>query len=326
VDKQRLTILLNEPHLLKKEDYKHAKAVKKEYPYFQAISPLLTIGAANFETKNHKQHLQSSAIYTFDRKHLKELLATPDEKAVPKTPEQKAVKPTVSTVKQDQAVPTIKVNDQHLPDSFFEELYQEMDKLKKSKEQYKTLLSKLENDTIKSVKAETKKEVKSSTKPKTTRKAKATTKTTTTSKAETKAKTTSSKRKTTSTAKSKKKEAVNSEEHHSIIDEIKLKEIKAISDEHLQEQINLITSFIEKEPSINKKMINHNVDAKRAIEDLSETSTHLSDDVISETLAKLMVKQDRKEKAIDIYKKLIWKFPQKKAYFADQIKKLKSEE
>jgi hypothetical protein len=73
-------------------------------------------------------------------------------------------------------------------------------------------------------------------------------------------------------------------------------------------------------------MINHNVDAKRAIEDLSETSTHLSDDVISETLAKLMVKQDRKEKAIDIYKKLIWKFPQKKAYFADQIKKLKSEE
>jgi ABC-type Zn uptake system ZnuABC Zn-binding protein ZnuA len=36
-----------------------------------------------------------------------------------------------------------------------------------------------------------------------------------------------------------------------------------------------------------------------------------------------MIKQGKHEKAIDIYKKLIWKFPQKKAYFATQIEELK---
>ena len=98
--------------------------------------------------------------------------------------------------------------------------------------------------------------------------------------------------------------------------------IVALRDERV---VTAVNDFIEKEPSINKKILNNNIDAKRAIEDLSESSTHLSDDVISETLAKLMVKQGRNEKAIDIYKKLIWKFPQKKSYFADQIKKLKTE-
>ena len=49
----------------------------------------------------------------------------------------------------------------------------------------------------------------------------------------------------------------------------------------------------------------------------------MRDDIISESLAKIFVNQGKKEKAIDIYKKLIWKFPQKKALFAAQIEKLK---
>jgi hypothetical protein len=42
-----------------------------------------------------------------------------------------------------------------------------------------------------------------------------------------------------------------------------------------------------------------------------------------ENLASIMIKQGKHETAIDIYKKLIWKFPQKKAYFATQIEELK---
>ena len=57
--------------------------------------------------------------------------------------------------------------------------------------------------------------------------------------------------------------------------------------------------------------------------DLSARSVKFRDDIISENLANIMIKQGKHEKAIDIYKKLIWKFPQKKTYFATQIEELK---
>lgn len=37
-----------------------------------------------------------------------------------------------------------------------------------------------------------------------------------------------------------------------------------------------------------------------------------------------MIKQGKIDKAIDIYEKLILKYPQKKAYFAEKIENLKS--
>ena len=40
-------------------------------------------------------------------------------------------------------------------------------------------------------------------------------------------------------------------------------------------------------------------------------------------LALILIKQGKKEKAIEVLKKLIWKFPQKKTYFAAQIEDLK---
>jgi hypothetical protein len=37
----------------------------------------------------------------------------------------------------------------------------------------------------------------------------------------------------------------------------------------------------------------------------------------------ILIHQGKKERAIEVLKKLIWKFPQKKAYFAAQIEDLK---
>ena len=45
---------------------------------------------------------------------------------------------------------------------------------------------------------------------------------------------------------------------------------------------------------------------------------------MTETLAKLYLNQKNYEKAIQSYKILILKFPEKNSYFADQIKKIKS--
>lgn len=86
-----------------------------------------------------------------------------------------------------------------------------------------------------------------------------------------------------------------------------------------KEQQELIDKFIQKEPSIKRKKGSEEADPA----DLAKSSTAFGENLVSENLAKVMVKQGKTNKAIDIYKKLIWKFPQKKAYFASQIESLK---
>jgi tetratricopeptide (TPR) repeat protein len=323
VDKKRLNLLINNPKLLSKEDYNELSLVKTEFPYMQGILPLLVLSAKKYNIENYKKTLQSAAICTIDRVHLKELLILFDDKV---TVQVETTNNPSSTEKQDNSPLPIVIHAikpaKHLPETFFKEFYEDMDKLKLSKEAYNETLQRIEeisNESILKNKTATQKAKKKSSTVKVSVSK-------TTEAAKTKKKTSTTSKKDSSKKKIIKKRTKSEPIYHTIIEEIKLKEIKAISDAHLMEQINLITSFIEKEPSINKKMLDGSVDAKRVLEDLSESSTHLSDDVISETLAKLMIKQGRKEKAIDIYKKLIWKFPQKKAYFAEHIKNLKIEE
>ena len=52
-------------------------------------------------------------------------------------------------------------------------------------------------------------------------------------------------------------------------------------------------------------------------------SGEFGDNIVSETLVEILIRQGKKDKAIEVLKKLIWKYPQKKAYFASQIEELK---
>ncbi len=67
-------------------------------------------------------------------------------------------------------------------------------------------------------------------------------------------------------------------------------------------------------------------DTKNLIEDDEDTSwlqnTPSSDDIISHSLAQLFVDQGKIEEAIDMYRKLSLKFPEKSRLFADEIDKL----
>jgi hypothetical protein len=63
-------------------------------------------------------------------------------------------------------------------------------------------------------------------------------------------------------------------------------------------------------------------DPEIAQEDLSKNSTELKLDLVSESYAKLLVKQGKNSKAIEIYQKLMMKFPNKSTYFAEIIKEL----
>lgn len=87
----------------------------------------------------------------------------------------------------------------------------------------------------------------------------------------------------------------------------------------IEEQNSLIDMFIRKETQFTRKKPDVNIENKN---DLSEKSTTITDEIVSENLAEIMLNQGKTEKAIDIYKKLIWKFPQKKAYFASRIEEL----
>ena len=106
-----------------------------------------------------------------------------------------------------------------------------------------------------------------------------------------------------------------------LIEEIKTskKELKPESEKQ-KEQINIINNFIKTQPSIS------NSKEKTILPpgDLNPVrSGEFGDNIVSETLVEILVKQGKKDKAIEVLKKLIWKYPQKKSYFASQIEDLK---
>jgi tetratricopeptide (TPR) repeat protein len=93
------------------------------------------------------------------------------------------------------------------------------------------------------------------------------------------------------------------------------------ANEKQKEQLEIIDHFIKAQPSISNSK-----EKPTSIQegDLSSIKTgEFGDNIVSETLVELLLKQGKKDKAIEVLKKLIWKFPQKKAYFAAQIEELK---
>lgn len=89
------------------------------------------------------------------------------------------------------------------------------------------------------------------------------------------------------------------------------------------DQHQIIEKFIIEQPRIGSLKKGAEKSSDEINKDLSERSTKFGDDLISENLAIILLKQGKKERSIDIYKKLIWKLPQKKTYFAARIEEIK---
>lgn len=104
-----------------------------------------------------------------------------------------------------------------------------------------------------------------------------------------------------------------------IIESIRRKEKKEILDDKKKEQIDIIKAFSKREI---KLATIKEIEKHQKQTDLSELSTKLNANLLSETYAQLLVKQGKRYKAKEIYKRLMVKFPDKSAYFADLIKEL----
>ena len=84
----------------------------------------------------------------------------------------------------------------------------------------------------------------------------------------------------------------------------------------LDDKIGLIKKFIENSPKI--RINEERQDSSKTI-----INSNLKDDLITETLAKIYIKQEKYNKAIKAYEILSLKYPKKSIFFADQIKRIK---
>ena len=87
--------------------------------------------------------------------------------------------------------------------------------------------------------------------------------------------------------------------------------------ESIDEKFNLIQTFLNNPSKIEKE------DSAKNIEDISIKTLTSENELMTETLAKIYLKQKKYIKAIEAYKILSLKYPEKNAFFADQIKKIK---
>ena len=90
----------------------------------------------------------------------------------------------------------------------------------------------------------------------------------------------------------------------------------------VNEQVIIIDKFINSQPKIGQRASSGLLEPEN--EDLSIPSTELKLELITENFAQILTKQNKIEKAIEVYKKLLLKYPDKSAYFAAKLNELES--
>jgi len=96
---------------------------------------------------------------------------------------------------------------------------------------------------------------------------------------------------------------------------------KAQTDSEPGKKVDLIEQFIKVNPTIQPRI--ENIPVQNEHSDLKEDTDLEKDEFITETLSRIYLKQGHYQKAIDSFKRLSLKFPEKSVYFAQQIEEIK---
>ena len=88
----------------------------------------------------------------------------------------------------------------------------------------------------------------------------------------------------------------------------------------LPSSLDLVNNFLRRQPRLTRPAMLPPSPATQA--DLSVRSTRTEPDLVSESLARILVRQGKTARAIEIYEKLMVRQPEKMAYFAAQIQSL----
>ncbi|TXD70713.1 hypothetical protein [Aequorivita lipolytica] len=95
---------------------------------------------------------------------------------------------------------------------------------------------------------------------------------------------------------------------------------EALAQEEKERKSELIDKFIQERPKIIPSENTTNSNKKEEQKNLATPYTQPSDSLMTETLAKVYLQQKNYKKAIQAYKILILKNPEKSGFFADQIR------
>jgi hypothetical protein len=309
VDKNLVVKLLRDCAALTADEASEVIKLKAQFPYSQALHILSAKLSKDYNLPEHVQELQRAAVYASDRSVLKDIMSgdiSSQDAPSFETGTQNKQSPSSANIDQQKIAEIIDSTD--VADTVMNDLH----KLSELKHNFEMLFA--DRSTV-SLPVSSVSE---------------------TSTAETKDSGKSKKERIIELAKSvntpesdgvqdaippvtrrKKRDHAGDE----LIEEIKTsKEELEPENEKQKEQIELIEHFIKKQPSIP----NQRERAQSALPDLNTIkSGEFGDNIVSETLVEILLKQGKKERAIEVLKKLIWKYPQKKAYFASQIEELK---
>ena len=353
MDKNAFISLLNRYHSTTDDELSQIISLKNEFPYSQVLRSLAARVTKDHGDNSHQTILQDAAVYAADRAALKEIFSIPFRKFEPETNvvsapsnddvvlnvmDSKPVEP-VQNVVEISSIPEKQIRSIESIDSidYADEVMRDLETLNTLKHNFEMLFVEYsevetkqtapaiaddvvsepavaadseiisEGKDIAEQKEIAKEEIVESTKDKKSKKARIVEMAKRLSSGEgTEVKKPTGRKKNPSEA---------------LIDEIQSsKEELTPESEKQKEQIEMINQFIRTQPSISGTKERQ----ASPIGDLNPIkSGEFGDNIVSETLVDILIKQGKKEKAIEVLKKLIWKYPQKKSYFASQIEDLK---
>ncbi len=92
--------------------------------------------------------------------------------------------------------------------------------------------------------------------------------------------------------------------------------------ERQQKQQDIIERFLQENPRIKPRK---DVSEGSVLSKIDDDSVEEDSELVSETLADILLQQGKNEKALGIYEKLCLKYPEKSSYFAKKIASIKQQ-